>query len=183
MQTNQYFIFLRGINVGGHKKVPMAELKTCLEAAGFQEVKTVLNSGNVFITTPLSNTTEVETQLTQLLEVTFKFPIPVIARKTAVIKTLMENNSFAETTVTKDIRRYISFLKKPLSKPNLEIPYTSKDHSFKILRFTGGEVFSVLDVSKVKTTDAMLILEKHFGKNITTRNWNTLEKMEKWLNP
>ncbi len=38
---------LRGINVGGNNKVPMAELKSCLESIGFENVKTYINSGNV----------------------------------------------------------------------------------------------------------------------------------------
>src|SRR5690554_4324878 len=109
MKTQGYIIFLRGINVGGHKKVPMDELKSCLEAASFQEVKTVLNSGNVFVKTPLSTIAEIETQLTELLKTTFGFPIPVIVRKTAAIKTLMENDPFSEIYLTKDIRKYISF--------------------------------------------------------------------------
>jgi uncharacterized protein (DUF1697 family) len=183
MTPNQYFIFLRGINVGGHKKVPMAQLKTCLEENGFQDVKTVLNSGNVSVVSTFNSTEEIEAQLTQLLETTFGFPIPVIARKASSIKALMETNPFAETTLTKDTRRYISFLKAPKKHSSLEIPYTTDDDSFTILSFTGSEVVSILDVSKIKSTDAMIILEKHFGKNITTRNWNTLEKMEKWLKP
>lgn len=176
-----YLIFLRGINVGGHKKVPMGELKSCLETTGYQDVKTVLNSGNVFAKSMLKSTEEVEAQLTHLLEETFGFHIPVIARKATAIKTLMESNPFSEITLTEDIRRYISFLKQPLDKTILELPYTTVDNSFEILYFTGSEVISVLNVSKIKSTDAMQVLEKTFGKNMTTRNWNTLERLEKWL--
>lgn len=43
----KYIALLRGINVGGNSKVPMAELKRCLEALGFENVKTYINSGNV----------------------------------------------------------------------------------------------------------------------------------------
>lgn len=43
--------FLRGINVGGHHKVPMAELKTILTQLGCEHVKTILNSGNIVFET------------------------------------------------------------------------------------------------------------------------------------
>ena len=43
----RYIAFLRGINVGGKNKIPMAELKKEFEKLGFREVKTYLNSGNV----------------------------------------------------------------------------------------------------------------------------------------
>jgi uncharacterized protein (DUF1697 family) len=44
-----------------------------------------------------------------------------------------------------------------------------------------GHVVSVLDLDKGGTIDAMAILEKEFGKQITTRNWNTVEKIHKLL--
>ncbi|MBI2267695.1 MAG: DUF1697 domain-containing protein [Armatimonadetes bacterium] len=47
--------FMRGINVGGHKKVPMAALKEVMESAGFQDVKTILASGNVLFSAKLED--------------------------------------------------------------------------------------------------------------------------------
>ena len=43
----RYVAFLRGVNISGKNKVPMAELKKAFEKIGFSEVKTYLNSGNV----------------------------------------------------------------------------------------------------------------------------------------
>lgn len=47
MNTKRYVAFLRGINISGKNKVPMAELKKGFEKLDFVEVKTYLNSGNV----------------------------------------------------------------------------------------------------------------------------------------
>ena len=49
-----YLVLLRGINVGGKNKVPMAELRTVLEEAGFSNVSTYIASGNVFLDSDLS---------------------------------------------------------------------------------------------------------------------------------
>lgn len=46
-----YIALLRGINVGGNKKVPMADLKKMLEKAGYENVRTLLNSGNAVFET------------------------------------------------------------------------------------------------------------------------------------
>ena len=46
-RTERYVAFLRGINVGGHHKVPMAELRLIMEELGFEKVITLLNSGNI----------------------------------------------------------------------------------------------------------------------------------------
>lgn len=49
--TQTYAVLLRGINVGGHRKVPMAELRSLLEGLGHENVRTHLQSGNAVITT------------------------------------------------------------------------------------------------------------------------------------
>jgi len=46
-RKEKYVAFLRGINVGGHHKVPMADLRKELEKLGFENVMTLLNSGNI----------------------------------------------------------------------------------------------------------------------------------------
>ena len=49
-ETRKYVAFLRGINVGGHHKVPMSELKELLESEGMSNISTLLNSGNAIFT-------------------------------------------------------------------------------------------------------------------------------------
>ena len=49
-----YLVLLRGINVGGRNKVPMAELRSVLEDLGFDNVSTYIASGNVFLDSDLS---------------------------------------------------------------------------------------------------------------------------------
>ena len=67
---------------------------------------------------------------------------------------------------------------KPTSK--LKIPYASPEKDFQILRVTAGEVCSFLVISaEKKSVDLMKIIEKEFGKNVTTRNWNTVLKLLK----
>ena len=46
----RYAAFLRGINISGKNKIPMAELKKAFEEAGFEDVITLLNSGNILFT-------------------------------------------------------------------------------------------------------------------------------------
>ena len=44
-----YIVLLKGINVGGHKKVPMAELRELLNKSGFEDVQTYIQSGNIIL--------------------------------------------------------------------------------------------------------------------------------------
>ena len=63
----RYVAFLRGINISGKNKVPMAELKKAFEELGFREVKTYLNSGNVIFSSDDENigslTSRIETMI------------------------------------------------------------------------------------------------------------------------
>src|SRR5690606_37835063 len=103
--------FLRGINVGGHHKVPMEELKATLASMGFSHIKTLLNSGNVVFTTDSTEIATVEAQMTEVLEKKFGFPIPVIIRKMEDIQQLVADNPFKAVEVHKDIRLYVTFLR------------------------------------------------------------------------
>ena len=76
----------------------------------------------------------------------------------------------------KDLRLYVTFLKES-PKEEFPLPWKSQDGAFQMLEINDRMIFSILDVSVSKTTDAMNVLEKNFGKEITTRNWNTLLKI------
>ena len=178
----KYVAFLRGINVGGHHKVPMAELQKEMQNLNFENVVTLLNSGNVIFDSIPDELAKLEKTISDHLEKIFGFPVPVIIRKSDAINKLFDSNPFKKIVVTKDIRLYVSFLKKD-TKTNLLFPWTSTDSAYKILGKMDNTVISVLDLSVNKTPKAMEAFEKHYGKDVTTRNWNTLirikEKLEK----
>ena len=178
-QFISYIALLRGINVGGNKKVPMVDLKKVFEDMGYTNVKTILNTGNVLFETE----NEVSTKMIEaVLEKTFGFPIPTIILAQNTISNIIASDPFKGINVTPQIRLYVTFLsEKPTS--SLSIPYVSSDKSFTILKVTNEAIFSVLDLSKSGTIDAMKKLEKEFGSprgeagnKITTRNWNTVKR-------
>lgn len=168
--------FLRGINVGGHHKVPMAELRNKLTEIGCENVRTLLNSGNVVFETKLTNIQDLESKIESHLSHSFNFAVPVILRTKIDIDGLVHKNPFEAVPIHKDIRLYVSFLK---DEPKIEmtLPYYSKDNTFQILSISNRIICSVLDLSTTKTPKGMEELEKLFGKNTTTRNWNTILKI------
>jgi uncharacterized protein (DUF1697 family) len=172
-----YVALLRGINVGGNKKVPMADLKKILELMGYKNVKTLLASGNVLFDALKTDLISLTKKIAAKLETSFGFTIPVLMRTKEEIQKLVKSDPFKGIKVTPDIRLYVTFLsEKP--KSALKIPFKSADGDFVILRVTDDAVISVLDLSKgMGTIDSMAIIEKEFGKNVTTRNWNTVLKL------
>jgi uncharacterized protein (DUF1697 family) len=105
--------------------------------------------------------------------------IGVLVRKVEELRRLAEANLFVGVKVTAQTRLYVTFLAEK-DQSSLKIPYESPDKNFKIIRASGREVCSVATLSpSSRTVDLMSILEKEFGRKITTRNWNTIEKILK----
>lgn len=75
---NRYLALLRGINVGGARKLPMADLKKALEKDGFQNVRTYIQSGNVLFTSEEKVTDKLSKQLEQSIETHFRMTVPAI---------------------------------------------------------------------------------------------------------
>ncbi len=174
--TSIYIAFLRGINVGGHHKLPMAELRKEFEAMSFRNITTLLNSGNVIFEALSSEESELAEQITARLEKVFHFPVPTIVVNADSIVELLQNDPFKDEILTKESRGYVSFLQqKPVA--NLQLPWISEDKSLKILHATDQHICSFLDLSKTKTPEAMNVIEKFYGKHMTTRNWNTVKRI------
>ena len=82
-KSNEFVILLRGINVGGHNKVPMAELKEALAAAGFDDVVTYIQSGNVLADVGDRNEAAVVADVESVMQDHFGLNIPTVARPAA----------------------------------------------------------------------------------------------------
>ncbi len=171
----KYVAFLRGINVGGHHKVPMKDLKVVFEDTGFKSVVTILNSGNIlFEADQMPN----ESKISERLSAAFGFSIPVWVRTLKALETYSKSKPFEQVTNSNDTRLYVSFLRKKQNE-SLSLPWKSEDGSFIILQQIENCLFSVLDLSKSKTTKAMEIIEKFYQKDVTTRNWKTIQRIMK----
>jgi len=83
----KYIALLRGVNVGGNNKVPMRDLKTCFEKAGFLNVSTYINSGNVLFDAVEKDIIKLIHRCEEILLKSFGFPISL---------TVIDGNSLRE---------------------------------------------------------------------------------------
>ncbi len=173
----QLVAFLRGINVGGHHKVPMAELRVEMEKLNFENVVTLLNSGNIIFDSIPDDLEKIEKTISKRLEKTFGFPVPTIVIKSKMIHGLLDDHPFRDVVLTKDIRLYVSLIRKSIN-PDLQLPWATDNASYQIIGQFDNAVLSVLDLAVTKTTKGMDLLEKRYGKDITTRNWNTIVRIK-----
>lgn len=175
----KYVAFLRGINVGGNKQIKMDALQRAFLSWKFVNVKTLLASGNVLFETKNSDASVSAESIEKNIKKTFGRDVNVILRSFQQIQDLFDANPFKNVKVTPQTRLYVTFLsEKP--KTHLKIPCESPQKNFKIFRVSNNAVFSVLTLlPNFGTIESMAILEKEFGRKITTRNWNTITKILK----
>jgi len=172
----KYAAFLRGINIGG-RKVGMQDLQQVFESLGFSNVKTFIASGNVIFESDDSDKASLVRVIEEKLKAQFGFDIVVMLRTIEELMTLMQANPFRDIVLTPKTKLYITFFADQ-KKETLPIPYKHPDKDFTIVYLSESEVCSVLVLAPgTGTPELMQFLEKQFGKNITTRNWNTIQKL------
>lgn len=179
MAQTKYVAFLRGVNVSGHKSVKMDELKKLFESLGFQNVKTVLNSGNVIFETGKTSNDDLTDKIESGLFNKLKLKTGVTIRDFETLKLIADSEPFRNIVITPQTRLYVTFLKtKNSSKKKLS--EKTNENEFKFLKISDTEILSVLNLSVgTGTVDFMKFLEKEFGREITTRNWNTIVRILK----
>jgi uncharacterized protein (DUF1697 family) len=175
----RYAAFLRGINVGPHKRIEMEALRNVFEAAGYTQVKTILASGNVLFNTNVEDADLLAAAIEHMLENAFGFKVDVILRSLVQLQELVEADPFKGIPLTPQTRFYVTFLYEP-SEVRLDVPAENPHTGFRRVRVTDAEVCSVVELSPgYGTTEAMRDNDKELGKRTTTRNWNTFQKMVK----
>jgi len=91
---NTYITLLKGINVGGHKKVPMADLREMLSKSGFENVQTYIQSGNVILQSSKNNISEIENNIQKSILDHFGFEVSVLVMTRQEFKRIFDDSPF-----------------------------------------------------------------------------------------
>lgn len=93
---NVYIALLKGINVGGHRKIPMAELRELLSTSGLQNVQTYIQSGNVLFESSKNDIRILETLIQKAILNRFGFEVVVLVRTRSDLKRIFDDCPFQE---------------------------------------------------------------------------------------
>lgn len=165
----RYVAFLRGVSPMNAK---MVDLKVCFERIGFTDVKTVLSSGNVAFTGAKKQETSLAKAIESGMAKYFPRSFPVIVRTTDHLLALLKADPYSDFHISPKAKRVVTFLSQP-HKEKLLLPIELA--GAKILNMKGGEVFTVY-VPHDRGPIFMTLIEKTFGKSVTTRTWDTIKK-------
>jgi uncharacterized protein (DUF1697 family) len=176
----KYAALLRGIGPS-NPNMRNEKLRGVFENLGFQNVQTVISSGNVLFETQSGDIKELEAIIEKALPEQLGFTSTTIIRSKEELQLLVDKKPFKDLKDTPESKLNVTFLK---NKPNTEIefPYHAENRGFTVLCIYDRAIFSVVDLTRTKTPDLMRWLEKEFGKEITTRTWKTVGKLLKRLN-
>jgi uncharacterized protein (DUF1697 family) len=167
-------VLLRGINIGSRNRISMPELRKALEDAGYDDVRTYLQSGNVVLTSTAS-AKKVARECERLIADRFGPEIAVVARTRSDLAKVVERNPLKK--VAKDPKRYqVSFLEtKPAAKVIRELEDVAADEEEVVS--IGREIYAWHPAGVARSKLWAKLAGKNLGATATVRNWTTVEKL------
>jgi uncharacterized protein (DUF1697 family) len=165
----RYAAFLRGVMPTNAK---MPELKAAFEAAGFTDVKTLLGSGNVVFTARAASTATLERRAEQAMHEHLGQAFMTIVRPVDGLRKILATDPYKKFPSRPEAKRIMTFLRVPAAK-KLKLPIELD--GARILAMQGGVIFSDY-MRSPKGPVFMTLIEKTFGKEVTTRTWDTVSK-------
>ena len=151
----------------------MPELKRAFEAAGFENVKTLLGSGNVLFDAPAASTATLERKAEAAMTKTLGKSFFTIVRSVDSLRDLVAADPYKGVRLAPGAKRIVTFLRAaPLSKPKLPI---AQDGA-RLVCLEGNTLFSAYSPTP-KGPVFMTLIEKAVGREQTTRTWQTVEKV------
>lgn len=168
----RYIVLLRGVNVAGKHKLPMAEFRAQLEQAGYTSVKSYIQSGNIGLDTE-DDAESIKQKIEQILLNTYGYEVPVLVLLRSSLKVILEAHSF----FTEDQKfLHFTFLHELPSKELVQ-----KMESLEI----ANEYFKCLDscvylflpngYGRAKLVNGFI--ERQLKVSATTRNYKTVLKL------
>ncbi len=162
---------LRGVNVGGHRKVPMADLRALCVELGFGDVRSHVQSGNLVFTATGARA-DVEARLEAGIEARFGFPVDVMVVDAPDWRRLIDQNPLPEAASEAPRHYYVGVLKAPPA-PGAAERLEAKGQAGEVVRAVGGVLYLHFPLgagrSKLGNVDAKVV-----GSPGTLRNWNTV---------
>lgn len=169
---SSYVAFLRGINVGGHRQIKMADLQRMCKALGLGRVQTYIQSGNVLFESE-EERESLSRRIEAQIEATFGFDVPVVLRTADELEQIIADCPF----VAGDGESlHVALLADAPSQAGVD-QLAAFDTGVDQYRMVGREVYLLFRQPSHKSKLTNAVLEKKLGVASTARNWQTMTKL------
>lgn len=172
----RHIALLRGINVGTSKRIPMARLRDVLAQAGYEDVRTLLQSGNVVLTSE-DTTAAVAVGVARAIEGEWGLQVPVIMRTCAQLASVVDSDPLGDLAV--DPKLYtVTFFNEMLSADALD-EIDPAEYEPERFELRGAELYTWAPEG-IHASRLMRRLARATAMDDiigTTRNWNSITKL------
>lgn len=170
----RHVALLRGINVGGHKRVPMPRLRELLSEAGYDGVQTLVQSGNVVLTSR-AGSERLRGELERLIEAEFGFPVQIVMRTRDELAEVIARNPL--DGVASEPKHYqVTFLSGE-PDPAAARKLAEADFGAERCVVSGREIYAWYPEGMQRSGLARSLADAKLGVTATARNWNTVTKL------
>jgi uncharacterized protein (DUF1697 family) len=166
----RYAAFLRGVSPMNAK---MPALKRAFEAAGFTQVKTVLSSGNVVFDERRSPEAALQHKAETAMRDQLGQAFLTIVRPVEMLQEMLASDPYRGFKLDPSAKRIVTFLR---DEPTARITLPAEQDGARLLALRGRQLFSAY-VPNPKGAVFMTLIERTFGKELTTRTWDTVAKV------
>jgi uncharacterized protein (DUF1697 family) len=171
----RYVALLRSVNVAGHGRIAMPELKGSFETLGYKEVTTYIQTGNVLFSSPSKSIATLAGAIEEQVAADFGSAPAVVLRSVSQLQRVGASSPYAAKGAD-PARHHVTFLAAAPSADRLarfSPPRSGRDE----LTIDGLEVYVHTPDGYANTKLTGAYLERHLGVLSTTRNWNTVSKL------
>lgn len=172
----KYLALLRGINVGGKNMIKMSELRDCLSVAGFENVQSYIQSGNIIFETNESNKTSVTTTVEQAIEKDFGLKIPVVLLSKKELETVVHELP-KNWNSRPDWKYNYLFLKEPYIIKDVVAAVGQLKPDIEEMVAGKGVLYQSMLLKRFGSTTGGKLAGNPIYKIITIRNHNTVTKL------
>lgn len=171
-----YIAILRGINVSGHNKIPMADLKKLFEELKCDNIRTYIQSGNVIFEHTKSTDKALIKKIEKGISDKFGFDVPVLVITAGELEKVIKNNPFIKEKDIETDKLHVTFLAEPPAKANID---KANSYNFEPDRFSIDEkaayVYCPNGYGNTKLNNTFF--ESKLKVTATTRNWRTVNEL------
>ena len=180
MEVMKHVALLRGVNIGGRNKVDMKRLVKAMEAAGFEEVSTYINSGNLFFSLSGSATLKAAERIEGVIKDEFGLAVNVLVKAEGDIGRIAAAVP-EDWTHDGQTRTDIMFLWPKYDDPLLALENVSPAEGVDTVEFIGGALLWKVRKDKLGRSGQMKLPGTDIYKHMTVRNCNTVRKIAERL--
>jgi len=173
----RYVALLRGINVGGKNKVPMAVLKSVFEELGHGAVRTYINSGNVVFDAPRAPAVELANELEAAIDTEFGFSVRVLVLPGSTV-TKIAAGLPDDWVNDEQSSCNVLYLLPERASPKALAAF-NVDPAHEQARYCAGAILSRVDRSHLNRSafHKLISVDPHLYAHVTIRNCNTARKL------